>query len=274
MSLVNAAYAGRLTWSNHLLASLEFQALTPLFGEIPIEMGMAGRESEIVELLRTDDRYQRLLPRAFPTDADPYSVLNMVRAIASFVRSIVSFDSPYDEYLAGDPNALSDAAVRGMDLFFSERLECFHCHGGFNFSDSSTHARSAIETVGFHNTGLYNVDGEGGYPAPNTGLHDLTGKPRDMGRFRAPSLRNIALTAPYMHDGSLRTLNDVIDHYAAGGRTLTDGPYRGEGSANPFKSEFVTGFQITEQERSDLIAFLQSLTDLEVTTNPALSNPH
>lgn len=165
MSLVNTAYGSRLTWANPLLDKLEDQALTPLLGDNPVEMGMGGREAELVGLLRSDAVYADLVPRVFPDDADPFSVLNALRAIAAFVRSIVSFDSPYDRYLGGDESALDAAAVRGMNLFFSERLECFHCHGGFNFTDSTTHANDRIERVGFHNNGLYNVDGNGGYPA-------------------------------------------------------------------------------------------------------------
>ena len=273
MSLVNAAYASRLTWANHLLDRLEVQALTPLFGEAPVEMGMAGREGEITALLRSDPRYAEWLPRAFPSDADPHSVLNAVRAIASFVRTIVSFDSPYDRYLRGDESAMTDSQLRGMTLFFSEKTECFHCHGGFNFTDSSTHENAVIESVGFHNNGLYNIGENGGYPAGNTGLHDLTGKPRDMGRFRAPTLRNIAMTAPYMHDGSLATLDDVLDHYLAGGRLIEDGPHAGDGSRNPYKSVFVRRFELTATERADLLAFLESLTDRTVLTDPRFANP-
>ena len=187
MSLVNTAYASRLTWANSLLDRLEDQALTPMFGDNPIEMGMGGKEKELVELLRADEEYARLVPRAFPGDADPFSVLNSVRAIASFTRSIVSFDAPYDRYLAGDDAALSESEIRGMDLFFSERLECFHCHGGFNFTDSSTHETDRVDRVGFHNNGLYNTDANGAYPADNTGLYDMTGERRDMGRFKAPT---------------------------------------------------------------------------------------
>lgn len=273
MTLVNAAYAGRLTWANHLLDTLEVQALTPMFGEQPVEMGMAGREGEIIRSLRDDEYYANAFPAAFPGDQDPWSVLNVVRALASFVRTIVSFDSPYDRWLRGDHGALEPEQVRGMDLFFSERLECFHCHGGFNFTDSSTHANSLVESVGFHNNGLYNIDASGAYPPENTGLYDLTGERRDMGRFKAPSLRNIAVTAPYMHDGSIRTLAEVLEHYERGGRVITDGPYAGDGSRNPYRSEFVRGFTLTAQERADLLAFLESLTDESVFSNPAWSDP-
>jgi cytochrome c peroxidase len=273
MSLVNVAYVSRLTWANPLLEHLEDQALTPMFGDNPVEMGMGGREERLVELLRSDPSYKVALPDVFPDDADPFSVLNAVRAIAAFVRSIVSFNSPYDHFLAGDATALTPAAERGMQLFFSERLECFHCHGGFNFTDSTTHENTRVDSVGFHNTGLYNIDANGAYPAENTGLYDMTGQRRDMGRFRAPTLRNIALTGPYMHDGSIATLEEVIAHYQRGGRLIGDGPYAGDGRLNPFKSEFVRGFELSADERADLLSFLHALTDTSVVQDPVLSNP-
>jgi cytochrome c peroxidase len=273
MSLVNTAYASRLTWANSLLDRLEDQALTPMFGENPVEMGMAGRETQIEQLLRADPHYSSMLSKAFPADEDPYSVLNVIRSIAAFVRTIVSFESPYDHFLRGDENAMSDSAIRGMDLFFSERLECFHCHGGFNFTDSTTHANANVDRVGYHNTGLYNIDANGAYPAENTGLYDMTGDRRDMGRFKAPSLRNVAVTAPYMHDGSVATLDDVISNYARGGRLVESGPYAGDGRRSPYKSEFIRGFELNDEERADLLAFLGSLTDASLLGNPDLSNP-
>jgi len=273
MTLVNAAWSGKLTWANHLIDTLEVQALIPMFGEQPIEMGMAGRESTIIEMLREDDYYREAFRTAFAADSDPYSILNTVRALASFVRTITSFDSPYDRFQHGDAGALTDGQVRGMNLFFSERLECFHCHGGFNFTDSSTHADVLVQSVGFHNNGLYNIGATGEYPSDNTGLYDLTGERRDMGRFKAPTLRNIAVTAPYMHDGSIETLSGVIEHYGRGGRIIANGPYAGDGSRNPYRSEFVKGFELSAQERADLIAFLNSLTDASVLANPDYSDP-
>jgi cytochrome c peroxidase len=273
MTLVNAAWSGRLTWANHLIDTLEVQALTPMFGEQPIEMGMAGRESAIIKMLREDDYYREAFRSAFAADKDPYSILNAVRAVASFVRTIASFDSPYDRFQRGDAAALTDDQVRGMNLFFSERLECFHCHGGFNFTDSSTHADVPMQSVGFHNNGLYNIGASGLYPPDNTGLYDLTGERRDMGRFKAPTLRNIAVTAPYMHDGSIETLSEVIEHYARGGRIIAEGPYAGDGSRNPYRSEFVRGFELSVQEKADLIAFLEALTDEAVLTSPDYSDP-
>ena len=274
MTLVNVAYASRLTWANQLLSQLEDQALTPLFGDSPVEMGMSGHEDELTAMLRSDKRYAEQLPRAFPADEDPYSIVNVVRSISAFVRTIISIDSPYDHYLNGDEGALSEQALLGMELFFSERLECFHCHGGFNFTDSTTHANANVDRVGYHNTGLYNIDGAGAYPSENTGLHDMTGKRRDMGRFKAPTLRNIAVTAPYMHDGSVLTLEDAISHYERGGRLLADGAYSGDGRRNPFKSEFIRGFELSDDEREALLTFLDALTDQAVLTNARFSDPH
>ncbi|MEO0541940.1 MAG: di-heme enzyme, partial [Cyanobacteria bacterium P01_A01_bin.105] len=162
----------------------------------------------------------------------------------------------------------------GEVLFNSERLECFHCHGGLNFSDSTHHERSGFTEIAFHNTGLYNIDGSGAYPPNNTGVQEITHNASDMGKFKAPTLRNIALTAPYMHDGSIATLSEAIAHYAAGGRTIADGPNAGIGSQNPLKSSFIQGFSLTATEKDDLLAFLQSLTDTTFTTNPRLSSPY
>ncbi len=273
MSLVNTAYSSRLTWANPLLDRLEDQALTPLLGDDPIEMGMAGHEAEIAALLESDRNYRELAMTAFPSDKNPYSLLNAVRSIAAFVRSIVSYNAPYDRYLAGDTTALSSSATSGMELFFSERLECFHCHGGFNFTDNTTHANTDVAQVGFHNNGLYNIDDSGAYPLDNTGLFDMTGIRRDMGRFKAPSLRNISLTAPYMHDGSIETLEGVLDHYARGGRLIEGGQYAGDGRLSPFKSEFIGGFELSDTERDDLLEFLSSLTDETVLTNERWANP-
>jgi cytochrome c peroxidase len=127
--------------------------------------------------------------------------------------------------------------------------------------------------VEFHNTGLYNAAGALSYPPPNTGIYEFTKKPEDVGKFKAPTLRNIAVTAPYMHDGSIATLEDVLAHYAAGGRTIASGPYQGIGHDNPNKSPTVRGFPLSPEQRDDLIAFLRALTDESVLHDPRLSNP-
>ncbi|NET03387.1 MAG: di-heme enzyme [Symploca sp. SIO2B6] len=272
MSLTNIAYSPVLTWANPLMRKLEEQLLVPLFGEHPVEMGMVGREQEIITMLGDDSEYSRMFAAAFSGEEKPISIRNLAKAIASFERTLISANSPYDRYrYGGDTSAISDSAKRGEVLFNSERLECFHCHGGFNFSDSIMHERLAFQEMAFHNTGLYNIDGKGAYPPNNTGIYEITQDQSQIGHFKAPTLRNIELTAPYMHDGSIGTLEEVIDHYAAGGRTISSGKYAGVGSENPLKSIFVSGFKLTERERKDLLAFLRSLTDEEFIHNQALS---
>lgn len=274
MGLANVAYSPVLTWANPLMTSLENQALIPIFGEHPLEMGMVGQEQAMVQWLQNNAQYRQMFAQAFPEE-QPVNISNLTKAIASFQRSLVSFKSPYDRYrYQGETNAISEAAKRGERLFNSERMECFHCHGGINFSDSIKHENLAFTEIAFHNTGLYNIDGEGSYPPQNIGIKEFTQEAKDMGRFKVPSLRNIALTAPYMHDGSVATLRDAIAHYQAGGRTIPEGEYAGVGSANPYKSGFVKGFEVTESEIDDLIAFLRSLTDEELITNPVYSDPN
>ncbi len=161
-----------------------------------------------------------------------------------------------------------------MDLFFSEKTECHHCHGGFNFTHSVKHQNNAqFVEKSFHNTGLYNVDGQGAYPTGNTGVFEVTGKREDLGKFRAPSLRNVELTAPYFHDGSAQTLEEVVRSYEAGGRLLESGDFVGDGRANPNKSGFVRGFSLNDEERQDLVNFLKALTDEDFITDERFSDP-
>ena len=250
-SLVNVAYNSNLTWAHSGLNQIEQQILIPMFSEDPIELGITGHEEEV--LRRFEKRgYAKLFENAF--DGTQVSFDKIVKALASYVRSLTSFASPFDEYAyQSNDDAMSDSAIRGMELFFSEKLECFHCHGGFNFTQSSQHEDQRLDLRPFHNTGLYNVDEKGTYPIYDQGLIEVTLQPHDMGRFRAPTLRNVQVSAPYMHDGSLATLEDVVEFYAAGGR--------GRGIHNPFKSPFLVGFELKLEQKQDLIAFLQSLTD-------------
>jgi len=274
MSLANVAYAPVLTWANPNVRDLETQALVPMFGDHPIELGMTGKEDLLVQRLRADSRYRKLFPAAYPADRDPFTIGNITKAIASFQRTMLSGDSPFDEYRRGDdPNAISASAKRGEALFFSERLECFHCHGGFNFTGSVDYLGKGFAEVEFHNTGLYNRKGKFSYPEPNVGLYEFTQQEEDIGKFKAPTLRNIALTAPYMHDGSVATLEDAIEHYRVGGRTIQSGPNAGVGFDNPNKSEFIKSFELTPAEKQDLLAFLRGLTDQSMLTNPALADP-
>jgi cytochrome c peroxidase len=272
MSLVNVAYASALTWANPAMTRLEDQALVPMFGDHPVELGLSS-PADLASRLNAVPKYQQLFREAFG-EGESITIDNITRAIASFERTITSGRSPYDRYhFDRDDSAVSSAARRGETLFFSEPLSCFRCHGGFTFSgavDFKGHAGGPPE---FHNTGLYNIAGMLSYPPANTGVYDVTKKREDVGKFKAPTLRNIAITAPYMHDGSIATLEDVLDHYAAGGRTIGDGPYRGVGHDNPNKSPLVRGFLLSADQKSDLIAFLRTLTDETLLHDPALSDP-
>lgn len=263
MSLANVAYSSSLTWANPLVNSLEHQALLPMFSEQPVEMGWTGITERILNRLNQDSALVELFSLAFPNEKRPVNLKNIVYAIASFERTLLSFQSPYDAYMAGDRAALNASQKRGMALFMSERLECFHCHGGPTFTDSLSHNGQLEKRVAFHNNGLYS------YPKTQTfghnGLAELSLNESDAGRFKAPTLRNIEVTAPYMHDGSVATLEEVIEHYEQGGIAGFD---------HPQKSIFVRGFILTDEERTDLLNFLMALTDEEFLTNPKFANPY
>jgi cytochrome c peroxidase len=281
MSIANVGYAASLTWANETLVRLERQAQVPMFGEDPVELGMANMEDVLLQRMRDDERYPEMFADAFPDQSDPISVDSITKALGAFQRSVVSFSSRVDRWQAGDRSALNESEQRGMALFFGgtnaagveDAFECFHCHGGFLFSQSSDDEGQVFDQKFFMNNGLYNLDEDGSYPAGNEGLYDMSGDVEDKGRFKPPSLRNIALTAPYMHDGSIETLEEVLDHYARGGRLIEDGPNAGDGALNPNKSSLLNGFVMTEQEKADIIAFLRALTDEELLTNPAYSDP-
>lgn len=272
--LANAAYHSTLTWSSKLLVKFEQQMLIPMFGEDPLELGITGHDDEVLQRFREDDRYQSLFAAAFPDVEDPFHFDQVVKSIASFLRTMIAGHSPFHRATyQGEFDALSESARRGAELFFSERLECHHCHGGFHFTQASVHQGSVFQEGSFHNIGLYNVDGQGGYPPSDTGLFAFTGDPQDMGKFRAPSLQNVAVTAPYFHDGSAATLRDVIAVYEAGGRNVESGPNAGDGRENPLKNGFIRGFMLSDQERDDLLAFLESLTDESFLSDPRFANP-
>jgi cytochrome c peroxidase len=216
--------------------------MVPMHNEHPVEMGLKGNEEEVIGRFRADADYIARFRAAFPGDPNPITLPNIVKAIASFERTIVSADSAFDRYLyKDDDSGMSPAAKRGAALFFSDRLKCSECHGSVNLSGPTTFA--------------------GTMPSdPEAFFHD-TGVSAEPAKFRAPTLRNIAVTAPYMHDGSIATLKDVVAHYAAGGR-----------SQRP-KSDRVRGFAISPAEIDDLVAFLHALTDEKFLSNPAFSNP-
>jgi len=273
-TLTNVAYNATLTWANPALITLEAQMQTPLFSEHPIEQGIdESNQNAVLQRIMDEPRYAALFDAAFPEQGSAVNFANIIAATGTFVRGLTSFNSAFDRFQMGDAQALSDSAKRGQTLFFSEDLECFHCHGGYNFTDSNVDRTIAFVERPFHNTGLYNIGGTGDFPADNQGLFEATGDPSDMGKFRAPTLRNVELTAPYMHDGSIATLEQVVDFYAAGGRNVESGPYMGDGRLNPFKDSFVNGFSINDQQKADLIEFLKSLTDNEFVTSARFSDP-
>lgn len=259
MSLVNVAYNASNTWASHI-TRLEDQALLPMFGTHPVELGLAGAEGELVARLAADAIYVDLFARAFEDAA--ITIDNITRAMASFERTIISGRTRFDRFVTGETTALDAREQRGLALFESDRLGCRRCHGGFNLASAYDHVdMPGGAQVQFFNTALYNVDGAGAYPPGDQGLIEVTGDPRDMGRFRAPTLRNIALTAPYFHDGSAPTLDAVIDHYARGG------------VASPLRSPLMTSFTLTPDERADLLAFLNALTDPTLLSEPAFASP-
>jgi cytochrome c peroxidase len=262
MALVNVAYNASYGWADAERRSLEAQMAVPMFNEHPIELGLAGHEAEVVTRFAADPEDAARFRDAFPDDDPAVSLPNIVKAIASFERTLISGDSPLDRYLyRDDRTAMSPAALRGMKLFFSERLRCAECHGTFNLSGPVAFEGAVDVSPVFHNTGLHDVDGRGSYPPADRGLFDLTGTQGDMGRFRAPTLRNVAVTAPYMHDGSVPTLAAAIDHYARGGHR------------SAFTSDRVSGFRISGADKADLLAFLDSLTDRAFLENPVFGDP-
>ena len=237
MALMNVAYAATLTWGNPLLFTLESQALVPMFGTEPVELGLNGREAELLERLRAVPLYQTLFAAAYPESADPFTLVNVTRALASFQRTLLSGSSPFDRYTYhGEADALSDSAKRGRVLFNSEKLECFHCHQGFNLQDSVNFVGLPFLETPFHNTALYNVDGQGAYPAPNTGVFELTQRASDMGvsaRPRSetsPSRRRTCTT-----EASKRSTRCSTTTLRAAA-PIASGPNAGIGSASPLKS--------------------------------------
>lgn len=275
MSLANVAYSSRHTWANPLLESLSQQATIPLFNEFPTELGAVFAEEEILQRLADDPIYVDLFDAAYAEQPDDERIswINIRHAIASFQRTLLSYSAPYDDFLEGDEDAISDSAKRGANLFFGEEFECHHCHNGFNFTNATEHAGTVFDTPAYFNTGLYNIDGAGAYPEGGWGLAEFTLDQTDMGKFKPPTLRNITLTAPYMHDGSMTTLEEVVETYAAGGRLIEEGPNAGDGRANPHKSSFVSGFAMSDQDKADLLAFLESLTDEVFIADPRFANP-
>lgn len=273
--LVNVAYHPRLTWANPSFETLEKQMRVPLFGNAPIELGL--QSDDYLNKFQNDSQYVELFGKAYGGGIENINEENLRFAIASFQRTLISGNSPYDKYINGDKSAMSASAVRGMKLFNGETAECFHCHGGFNFTDTSFHSQTVFEEIFYHNNGLHSEEYYANLNDNQKGLYEITKQKSDEGKFRAPSLRNVGLTFPYMHDGSIdcsdsnkdnkeacarEALGKVLDHYMSGGQN------------HPNKdTTLIREFSFTPQEKEDLIEFLMNLTDEEFITNPDFSNP-
>jgi cytochrome c peroxidase len=257
MSLTNVAYDAAFTWANPQVRSLELQMRQPLFNEHPVEMGLKANDTETLTALSLDAHYGGQFAAAFPGEPPAISMDHLIKAIAAFERTLISGRSAFDRYVFDDERAaMPEAALRGMALFYSQRVGCAQCHSGLNFSGSLVYEGHAADAALFANNGLYDLDGRGAYPASDRGLIETTHRAQDMGKFRVPTLRNVALTAPYMHDGSLPSLDAVLDHYVRGGHRSR----RQDARVRPF--------DLSAAERADLLAFLNSLTDREFIENP------
>jgi cytochrome c peroxidase len=228
MALINVAYNLSYGWQHPEIASLEAQMRQPLFNRHPIEIGLTGRERAVRRALSGDATYAQQFATAF---GGAISTARIIDAIAAFERTLIAGRSAFDAYVfAGQHDALSPAAKRGMALFFSRRIGCAGCHSGFNFSGNWRDRAGPTGKPGFADDGL------------------------GVGRVRIPTLRNITLTAPYMHDGRFATLAAVLDHYQRIG-TLPSSTQGGQ------RDPRLRTFTLTTDERAALLAFLGSLTE-------------
>lgn len=272
MSLTNVAFNTTYTWANPALITLERQMTNPVFGETPVEMGVNDANvQQVLQRLQAEPAYPRRFAKAFPEDPQgAISWDHVIKAVSAFERSLLSFNSKYDRVKEGKAR-FSAPEARGLKLF--RQADCVKCHQEPNFSNQFLTVATRDVDVSFYNKGLYNLDGRGAYPAASPGLIEITGKAADMGHYRAPTLRNIEVTAPYMHDGSVATLQEAIALYADGGRLITQGPAAGDGRASPLKSGLVRQRTLSRQDQADLVAFLKTLTDRQFLRDPRHADP-
>jgi cytochrome c peroxidase len=228
MGLANVAYLAPLTWADPGQRTLEAQVGVPVAGEHPVEMGMHGQEAEIVRRLAADGCYRSMFATAFPERKGEISFASAADAIAAFERTLLAWNSPYDRFQRGDRRALTVDARRGAAVF--QARGCASCHAGPNFTDGRFHA-------------VEDPRGE------DQGLAEKTGDPADRGRFRTPGLRNVALTRPYFHDGSARTLRVAIFMHSRAAEA------------------------VTQDDATDIESFLTSLTDTRLATDARYALP-
>ena len=238
MALVNLAWAPSFFWDGRSI-SLEAQALEPVIN--PIEM--AEQWDNVVLKVSTQTDFAPAFAQAFGDEEITSG--RVAKAIAQFERTLIAGNSRYDQSLRG-ATELTREEEAGRILFFSEQAECFHCHASALLTDQR-----------FHNNGLDSVP-------VDLGLGARTGKPEDSGLFKTPTLRNIALTAPYMHDGRFATLAQVVDHY--------DNGVQPSGTLDPLLQNG-RKLAFTSPQKLALIAFLQTLTDTDLATRTDLGKP-
>ncbi len=239
-TLINRAFSASQFWDGRA-PSLEEQAMGPIMNAV--EMGNRNMDI-VVEKLKEDPAYVKEFREAFPPDG-LVTAANVGKALASFDRTILSGNSPYDRYLAGDRTAMSEAAQRGMKLFMDENKgNCVTCHASFNFTDEN-----------YNNIGVGMASRK-----PDMGRFEVTGLQGHQGAFKTPTLREVANTAPYMHDGSEKTLEDVVALYNRGGRP------------NKWLSPKIKPLHLTAQEQRDIVEFLKALSG-EVTWYGRPSHP-
>jgi cytochrome c peroxidase len=235
MPLINLLWAPKLFWDGRA-STLEEQALEPVTN--PIEMHETWPNA--VDKLQVHPEYPELFKKAFGTTTITRELVT--KAIAQFERTLISANSKYDKWLRNEVD-LTPEELRGYDLFFTEKADCFHCHGNILFTDNL-----------FHNNGL------DAFPS-DKGLGGVTGKSGDNGRFKTPTLRNLVFTAPYMHNGRFNTLEDVVEFYSSG--------IKFSATIDPLmKNVNMGGVQLTTEEKQDLVAFLKTLTDSSFVNNP------
>lgn len=242
------------TWADNRIISLQSQMQVPLFNEHPVEMGFMKDVAALKNFLLGDTYYGSQLPQAFPEREHPYTIDEVQECIVDFMLQFKSLNAEYDKYVAGETK-LDTLELKGMRLFYSDSVGCGSCHAGIFFTNATINDTAYFNTGIFQNTSALEL--------PDSGLFEATHDPADIGKFRVPTLRNLAYTAPYMHNGSMRTLSQVIEHYVQIGQHQT--------SRN--RSVRLKTVALQEADRQALISFLLSLSDSSLITNDRLSDP-
>lgn len=255
-TILNLADNKLFNWADDKVTTLQQQATIPLFGSHPVEMGLDSTNVNALQFALDDKLYTPLLLQLNLKKLN-YTIVK--DAIAAYTKTLTSRQSKYDKFREKKAT-LTNEEMAGMALFFSDELLCARCHNKIDF-DLPANPNMFI----YQNIGLYNVDSNYSYGNGDDGLYKVTKDKEDKGRFKIPSLRNVAITAPYFHDGSAKTLSDVIAVYANAGRNITEGKNKGNGIEHPNKHPLIQGFTITEQQKQQLISFLKTLTDTSYT---------